>query len=662
MRLIKIGFASLNTTVGAFVSNTDKAIARAKEMAEQKCTLGCFQEQVISGYPAEDLIQWRRFVDDQWQQLFRFALETGKSGFRTVYALGVTVEVDGHLYNSAAVVCNGHVLGIVPKEKLPTYGVFYENRTFSWGVPGKLDEIRRGGGIPFGDMIFRFPFGTVGTEVCEDIWSPDGPMRRRAYSGAEVIVNLSASPWRAGVVDTRREMISTRAGDNQATVVYVNQVGGNDSLVFDGGGFVNQNGRMMTDAPRWRESMATQVVDLDRTARLRHENTTWRRDCAEYLAERGKVETIDCGLGEEPNQGYTYPVPANKSFFMPQHVHGKCPLDEYFNDLVEAMIMGLDYFVKTGAFERIGIALSGGKDSVLTAIIAWMFVRRRLVVLPEEDRPAAGADLVQCFSMPTKFNTETTRGISRRLCDALGLGFSELSIEDAFEREKEAAQKMLGPDKELTKLTIQNIQARIRGERMWNWANSAKAMWLQTSNMSEKAVGYTTIGGDMMGAYSLIASLPKTVIIELLRFLAKRFAEEGMVDVAEVVFELVATKASAELAENQSDEDDLMPFPVLDACFFLFAGEKLEAAEVYQIVRTMFSDEDLARARSDYKPGMLRDWVRKFVVLFQGSIFKWVQTPLAVHLGSLDLDRERALQLPVVQSREWLHLGELDKK
>src|SRR5262249_20402228 len=153
--------------------------------------------------------------------------------------------------------------------------VFYEGRTFSPGRPGWYDPSL---GEPFGDLVFHLDFGTLALEVCEDIWSPDGPMRRRCQAGAELVVNISASPFRVGVVQTRREMICTRAADNQATVVYANLVGANDGLVFDGGGFVAQNGRLLHEAPRFREGVSAATVDLDRTARLRLENTTWRTD------------------------------------------------------------------------------------------------------------------------------------------------------------------------------------------------------------------------------------------------------------------------------------------------------------------------------------------------------------------------------------------------
>src|SRR5688572_22130087 len=207
-------------------------------MADLDVTLGVFPEQVIGGYPTEDLVQWRAFVASQRRELERFTHET--RDLATVFAMGLTVGVGGDLFNAAALVHRGKVAGFVPKEKLPTYNVFYEARTFSRGAP-YLDLDAEG--VPLGDRIFAFDFGTLALEVCEDIWSPDGPMRRRCYSGAELVVNISASPYRMGVTATRREMLATRASDNQCTLAYTNLVGANDGLIFDGGALVFSNGR-----------------------------------------------------------------------------------------------------------------------------------------------------------------------------------------------------------------------------------------------------------------------------------------------------------------------------------------------------------------------------------------------------------------------------------
>ncbi len=247
----------------------------------------------------------------------------------------------------------------------------------------------------------------------------------------------------------------------------------------------------------------------------------------------------------------------------------------------------------------------------------------------------AGA-LIQAFYMPTRYSGEGTRGAAATLCEELGVSLRTVAIEEAFEREVAATREMLGGG-EPTEITRQNVQARLRAGRMWNWANSSGALFLQTGDMSEKAVGYTTIGGDLEGALSVIANVPKTVVKSLLeRFLA-RFGFAG-------IRQTLETEPGPELADGQSAAEELMPFPVLDACFYLYAGEKLSPPEVAAALRTIFPE--IAADR-------LAAWAGRFATLFTRSIYKWVQSPLALHVGSLDLDRERALQLPVVQRNEW---------
>lgn len=618
MRLLKLGLASVNTTVGAFAANVDRALALARKMAAEDVTVAVFQEQLVGGYPAEDLVQWQAFVEQQWDELLRFARET--KALPMAFALGVAVSHQGLRYNCAAVVAGGRVVGLVPKEKLPTYNIFYEGRTFAHGFPGQADVVH---GVPLGDQLFHFDFGTVAVEVCEDIWSADGPMRRRAYSGAELVLNVSASPYRVGVLQTRRELISTRAADHQCTVAYANAVGANDGLVFDGGGFVNQNGRLVLEAPRFAEGFASVVVDLDRTARLRSENTTWRSDREAHASQHRAVPAVEVPL-ETKRQKLTYPVPPHRSFFLPGPETRRSARDELCEDILDALALGVgDYFEKTGAFRSIGVALSGGRDSLLTLLIAHRYATKA--------RPAAPGSLIQTFYMPTRYSSEHTRRAAETIARELGVAFQVVPIDEAFERELAATKQMLG-ESAVTPITEQNIQARLRGQRMWNWANSSGGLFLQTGNMSEKAVGYTTIGGDLMGALSVIANVPKTVVGYLLDYLREKHGYEGIALVT-------ARPAGPELAPNQVGEDELMPFPVLDACFHLFAGEKLSPVELVEVLAVMFPE--LPRAQ-------LQGYVDKFVRLFMQSIYKWVQAPLALHIGNLDLDRERALQLPVV--------------
>jgi len=421
MRLIKIGLGSVNPTVGAVRSNVDRLLAQAREMAAAGVTVGCFSEQVVGGYPPEDLVQWRAFLAAQRGELERFAEAT--VDLATVFVAGVAVGVGGQTFNCAAVVHGGEILGFVPKEKLPTYNVFYEARTFSRCTPGLVLDAA---GVPLGDHLFGFDFGLMAVEVCEDAWSPDGPMRRRCFSGAELVVNVSASPFRVGVVSTRREMLATRSSDNQATFAYANGVGAQDGLIFDGGGYIFQNGRPMLAAPRFREGWAAAVVDLDRTVRMRREDSTWRSDCESFQLREVPVPVVRSGRPTEVPAALPYPTPAWENLFLPAapptdvpaDVPSRNPREEVLDDLIDALALGVrDYFRKSGAFERFGIALSGGRDSMLTLLVAW----RAAWLLHAEAAEAAAAartdeelrrlagEAIQAFYMPSRYSGEETR-------------------------------------------------------------------------------------------------------------------------------------------------------------------------------------------------------------------------------------------------------------
>jgi len=633
VRLIKIGLGNINSTVGAFSANVDRCIEQARGMAAEGVTIGLFPEQVIGGYPPEDLIQWQGFVDRQWTELERFADAT--ADLPIVFAIGVSIAQQGLRYNCAAVVSGGQIDGLVPKEKLPTYSIYYEGRTVSRGT-ADMDEEHRG--IPAGDFIFQYDFGAIAVEVCEDLWSPDGPIKRRTYAGAELVCNLSASVYRVGIPQTRRELIATRAADHQCTIAYVNAIGANDGLIFDGGGFVNQNGKNMHVAPRFHEGFSTAVVDLDRTLRLRSENTTWRQDRETFAVEQMLPTTIEIP-GEtlstaEQRAKLTYPVPANRSFFLPGVEAQRSGREELFEDILDALALGIgDYYEKTGAFKVIGISLSGGRDSLLTLLIAHRYATRK--------NPESPGSMIRAFYQPSRYSSDETRLGAETICADLGVPLEVISIDDAYERELATVQEFLEDGQPVTELTKQNIQARLRALRMWNWSNSSGGLFLQTGNMTEKAVGYTTVGGDLMGALAVLANVPKTVVMALLDYLYEKHGYPG-------ISAVLAKPAGPELAPNQSGEAELMPFPILDACFFLFAGEKLIPEEVRAALGVMFPE---------LPGGQLDGYVEKFVRLFLQSIYKWVQSPLSLHIGNLDLERERALQLPVVTKSEWTRTG-----
>ncbi|HEY8211046.1 MAG TPA: NAD(+) synthase [Myxococcaceae bacterium] len=626
MRLLKVGLANVNSTVGALRANADRAIALAGRMAADAVTVGAFHEQLIGGYPPEDLVQWHSFVDNQWGELLRFAQATAR--FPAVFVLGVAINQGGLRFNCAAVVAGGKVRGLVPKQKLPTYNVFYEGRNFARGYPGQ-SELHRG--VPFGDLLFRFDFGLMAVEVCEDLWSAAGPIARRTYSGAELVVNVSASPFRVGAMRTRQELISTRAADHECALAYCNALGSNDGLIFDGGGFISQNGTWALDAPRWREGFASATLDLDRTSRLRSENTTWRMDREAWCAANPPVAVVEVPASELATEraSLSYPVPAGRSFFLPQDAAPRPAREAFCEEILDALALGVgDYFEKTGAFSCLGIALSGGRDSLLTLLIAHRYAKKA--------RPADPGSLLRAFYMPSRYSSAETQKAAETVCAELRVPFKVVPIDDAFDRELEKVKQMLGGDP-VTPLTEQNIQARLRAARMWSWSNSSGGLFLQTGNMSEKAVGYTTVGGDLMGALAVIANVPKTVVMYLLDYLQETTGLEG-------IRLALAKPPGPELKHNQLGEEELMPFPILDACFHLFAGEKLSPPELLSALRGMFPDVPADR---------MQEHVDKFVKLFLQSIYKWVQAPLSLHIGHLDLDRERALQLPVVTRPDW---------
>jgi len=466
-------------------------------------------------------------------------------------------------------------------------------------------------------------------------------MRRRSYAGAELVVNVSASPFRLGFAETRREMIATRASDCQVTLAYVNAVGANDGLVFDGGGYVSQNGRLLHEQTRFREGVAAVTVDLDRTSRLRTENTTWREDQEAFAlaAARASRVRVDAPTAfTSARDALAYPVPRNKSFFLPSDLAPPRPRDAFCEELLDALALGVgDYFEKNACFKTIGVALSGGRDSLLVLAIARRWIEQRWAERPEAERKAKARAILRAFFLPSRFSSKETRAAAEQVARDYDTPLAIVPIDEAFEHELVAVEQMLQPGESLTTLARQNVQARVRAERMWTWANTAGGLFLQTSNMSEKAVGYTTIGGDGEGALSVIANVPKTVVNYLLDWLYETTHAEGI--------RLTLLKpASAELADDQEDERELMPFPVLDACFALFAGEKMSPDEVTRALRTLFPE---------HAPERVDDWAARFVRLFTASIYKWVQAPLGLHVGNLDLERERALQLPVVQRSEW---------
>lgn len=631
---VRIGMASLNPVVGSLDSNLSKIKSAMSEMNHNKCDIGCFSEGIISGYPSEDLVLWPEYIEKQKICLNEICDFTKR--FPTSYIVGAFCLYNNLIYNNAVLISNGEIQWFVPKEKLPTYDVFYDGRQFAFGEPGFYDIENK-----FGDAIFDMPFGKIGITICEDMWVASGPVTRRVLSGAEIIFNISASPWRQGVVEARENMIRARSADNAAAIVYVNQTGGNDALVFDGGNMVACGGDIVFRSERWKPVVCFYDLDLNSIQRARQKNTTWRNDYIQ-LEKECYVKKVELSKTHNRNNENNH----NKQVFLSYNDNNYLdPIEESVN----AIILGLnDYFEKTNAFKGIGVSISGGRDSVLTALLAaeWALRTNR------------NPEMIKCFSMPSKYNSSMTKNIAKDISEYLGVSFGEIPITEAYSQEIDVLKKTFNSE-EISPITLQNMQARIRAMRMWNISNELSLLWLQAGNMSEKATGYTTIGGDLSGGYSLLGNLPKTIVNKVLLNIIKNpkfwsISELKSFNDLKYVISLLLeeTSASAELAEDQNDERDLMPFELLDICYFMFIREKRTCQEIYDYICDNFTDEEFGPY---YKKGMLKIWIENFIKLFFRNIYKWVQSPQAVHLSDVDLDHERALQIPVVQSLEWVN-------
>lgn len=628
MRLIRIGSAAVSVKVGDFTGNLARlreAIAAAQEAGVH---LLVTPELCLSGYSLEDRILWPDIARRSWTALHELAEHCGGI---SVW-VGLPVQHRSMMYNAAALVHDGRVRGLVLKRFLPTYSIFYEGRNWA-GWEAGVDTIN---GVPAGDLVFRLPFGMVSAEICEDMWAPNPPARERVLAGAEVICNCSASPFTPLKNDTRKRRVQQAAENYACVYAYANLLGlDNSRIVFDGGGLVvtpegvQAEGDLLSTRP-WTLTHA--VVDLDEVKRFRSENTTWR-EYATDAAERGHVELIDASDGHfVPCTVKDYAAQLPETFFAATGT-GEDAAARYLDELFDALVLGLrDYFEKSGVFKRYLVALSGGRDSALCLLLAVHAVRAF--------RGGAGgaiADHIESVYLPSDaYSSSDTRNAAETLAKELGVPFRVVSIEDEVRVATEKATELMQGIGEVSAMARQNIQSRVRGTMMLNWANSSGGIVLVTANLSEAAVGYTTTGGDNQGGLSPIANVPKTLVSRLLAHLAKR---DGIAALESVL----AIPPSAELAPDQTDEADLMPYAVLDDLLYLFARKRLALPDCWRVMVERHPGHD-AEA--------LREWTAKFGKLFAYNQWKREQLPVALKVLDLDLDPKTGFRFPVTQSIE----------
>src|SRR5216684_718932 len=460
---LRVALAQINVTVGDLEANTEKIRAAMQQAHAAGAHIICLPELALTGYPPEDLLLKPGFVADNLRKLDELiAASRDLPGLTSVIGF---VDRDHDIYNAAAVICEGTLVGVYHKHYLPNYGVFDEYRYFQAGHKAPLFLIN---GVH------------VGVNVCEDIWYPTGPLTLQAYAGAEVIININGSPYYAGKRTFREEMLATRAADNGVIVVYLNMVGGQDELVFDGGSMVfNEQGALIARAKEFAEDML--IVDLDTASVFRSRLHDPRRRQEHLQVDADVVPVI--AISDEPAQPspslvLLHPLGA------PQRIEPKM---ERLEEIYAALVLGTrDYVRKTG-FKQAIIALSGGIDSSLTAVIAV---------------DALGAENVLGISMPSGYSSEGSKTDAQELAENLGIKFMTIPIEETFRTSLKMLRPALG-EGELG-LAGENLQARIRGNILMTVSNKLGPIVLTTGNKSEMATGYSTLYGDMAGGFAVL--------------------------------------------------------------------------------------------------------------------------------------------------------------
>jgi NAD+ synthase (glutamine-hydrolysing) len=542
---MRLALAQIDTVVGDLAGNRDRILACLEEAREARADLVLFPELAVTGYPPEDLLLRPSFLRAARETLDEIV--TASTG---ISALVGFPHLDRDLFNACAVIVDGELKAIYEKQFLPNYGVFDEDRYFQSGR----------------DLVLlRLGEALVGPTVCEDIWQPGPPATDLALAGAHVIANISASPFHVGKGVEREQMLAARARDNSCWIVYLNAVGAQDELIFDGQSLVlDENGDVVARGPAFEEALL--VVDVDAsTAVGRRLRDARRRSLARALKELPDPPEIEVPIadGDRPPAG---PVVA--------------PLLDELEEMRLAIELGLrDYAGKNG-FTDVVLGISGGIDSALTAALA---------------AEALGPEHVVCVSMPSQFSSAGTRADAKGVAESLGTRFMEIPIGAVVEATGAAlAEAFSGTEPGVAE---ENIQARARGLILMALSNKFGWLLLATGNKSELSVGYATLYGDMAGGFALLKDVYKTDVYRLSRHLNERAGHEL------IPASVLERAPSAELRHDQKDEDSLPPYAELDEV--LEAYVELDSSRE-ELTSNGFDPEVVERAlamidRAEYK-------------------------------------------------------------
>ncbi|MDY7041156.1 MAG: NAD+ synthase [Chloroflexota bacterium] len=539
MNPLRIGLAQINPTVGDLAGNTEKILtnmARARELAVD---LVAFPELVIPGYPPEDLLLKPDFVEANLASLKSIARET-----RGLTVIVGFVDYDGNdIFNAAALLHDGQVAGVYHKTYLPNYGVFDENRYF------------RAGRRP---LVFDLKGSTVGISICEDIWYPAGPPEAQALAGAQLAVNISASPYHAGKGFARERMLATRAADSVVFVAFCNLVGGQDELVFDGGSVMfDERGELLARARQFEEDLLVADLNLRGVFRQRLHDPRRRKEALHSIEQVERVILADLtprppSLRGKGECGSPLLVGEGSGERSEPRVEPRLEAEVFY-----ALVLGTRDYVHKNGFHQVVIGLSGGIDSSLTAAIAV---------------EALGAENVTGVFMPSRYSSTDSREDAGQLAANLGIRFLVIPIDQTFQAYLDMLAEPFSnsePD-----VTEENVQARIRGNILMALSNKFGWLVLTTGNKSELATGYCTLYGDMAGGFAVIKDVPKMLVYELAAHVNARAGRQA---IPQRVFDKAPT---AELRPDQKDEDSLGPYAALDPILRAYVEEDRGLEEI----------------------------------------------------------------------------------
>lgn len=643
---IRVGAGCLNQIPMDWSGNRRRILETIENARQAEVSVLCLPELAITGYGCEDQFLSHEVAERAWDSLEKIVPETRG----LVVAIGLPVWVKNAVYNAVALIADGQIAGLVAKKNLAGDGLHYEPRWFHAWPEGVIVEDEFGGNyLPIGDPIFKIGGVRIGLEVCEDAWVADRPGRLFAGSGVDIILNPSASHFAFGKQEVREQFVIEGSRAFGAAYVYANLLGNEAGrAIYDGGGLIASAGKIVAEGPRLsfqETTLAISAVDIERN-RLHQARTVSRQIDVEGLKEID----YDFLWPEVTNWEGDKPIPPMSK-------------DEEFT---RAMALAyFDYLRKSwsGGFV---VSLSGGADSAAVSCLARVMLDLALAELgegklrarlPHIDLPEKTNDwmktLLFCAYQGTKNSGDVTREAARSVADALGCEYAEWEVDQFVIGQEQIIESVLGRPLswEQDDIARQNIQARVRAPGIWMMANIRNALLLATSNRSEAAVGYATMDGDTSGGLSPISGIDKHYLRQWLRWMeTSGLPDSGPFPALSAINSQQPTAELRPQSDKQTDEDDLMPYPVLDTMERAAIRDKKGPKDVLQVVRVAYPE---------FSEEKLKEWTIKFFKLWCRNQWKRERYAVSFHVDDQNLDPKTWCRFPILSAGFAEELSEL---